>query len=236
MRSENADPYQSALCALMAKSERLSLVQIGANDGRVNDPIYNFAMDFRSRTDLLLFEPQANLIPYLKLNYQGHPSAKVVCAGIGPKSTLSLFAVKESAWPLAQPPYAREWPEYRAPTGITSSKFKHVFNWLQAQTGKQDNWVKEMIDEISVDCVRPSSVPSMLPRNRQIDVLQVDCEGMDEALVSMFLNAKILPSIINYEKSRAPGKEAIGLEKELLRSGYKSFDNGRDRFCIRVED
>lgn len=231
--ASRANPYHAALSALLTNSKTLTIIQVGANDGRLNDPLYPFAMEFRDRTHLLLLEPQAQLLPYLRENYKDHPSANIVCAAIGPESNLRLYSIRSAAWPYAQPPYARNWPEYRAPTGVASNHYQHVFDWLKSQSRADDHWVREMIEETYVESLTPKAATAKMGCNSHLDVLQVDCEGMDEVIVSMFLEDGVYPRLINLEKSRNFTHKTQELGNRLSASGYKCFENGRDQMWIR---
>ena len=52
------------------------MVQVGANDGLLNDPLHSFLMKHRDRTEVLLIEPQTHLLPVLSKNYSGPLSAE----------------------------------------------------------------------------------------------------------------------------------------------------------------
>lgn len=110
-----------ALRTLINIKHKLNIVVVGANDGKNNDPIYDFAMSNSGSTSTLLTEPNKPLLPYLESNYSSHPSHKVANCAIGKPGILTLYAIKQSAWASFQPNYAKDWPLYRAPTGITTA-------------------------------------------------------------------------------------------------------------------
>ena len=100
---------------------------VGANDGKFGDPIFPLIESHLAKeTDVLLFEPQPSLIPVLSGNYAFHPAHHIINAAVGPDSELVLHAVRQEAWSSLSPGYARNWPVYRAPTGITSSERQRV--------------------------------------------------------------------------------------------------------------
>lgn len=61
---------ETGMAALLAAQGRIHVVQVGANDGAVNDPLHEFLMKHRERTEVLLIEPQPYLIPILADNYK----------------------------------------------------------------------------------------------------------------------------------------------------------------------
>jgi len=110
----------------LAAKGRMNLVQVGANDGRINDPIHAFVMRNRALTRILLIEPQPEIIPFLKQNYAAHPDAHIHQGAIGPDDNLRLFRVKPALWAAYNPPYMKDAPAYRVPSGFTSSSIAHV--------------------------------------------------------------------------------------------------------------
>ena len=66
-------PITVALTTLLSVHDEIGVVQIGANDGRINDPIFPFLTNHIDRTRALLIEPQSTVLPYLRSNYAKHP-------------------------------------------------------------------------------------------------------------------------------------------------------------------
>ena len=127
----SASPYFFTLSAALATHGSLRIAVVGANDGRINDPIFSFANKFKASTELFLIEPQKALLPHLRTNYGFHPRAKFMNQAIGPVGTITLYSVDEAVWPHLRAPYAENWPAYRAPTGVTSGERAHVIRWLR---------------------------------------------------------------------------------------------------------
>lgn len=116
--------------SVLACRRPLRLVQIGANDGVINNPLYSFVMKHSDRTEILLIEPNVYLLPILAGNYRDHPAHTIAGVAVGGTSSICLYTVASEYWPDCQPPYAKSWPMYRAPTGVTSSDRHHVERWL----------------------------------------------------------------------------------------------------------
>jgi hypothetical protein len=113
----------------------------------INDPIYNFLMCNMERTQVLLVEPQSSVIPMLKQNYAGHRQVKIFNGAIGAAPTMTLYAIRRDEWAEHN---ARDWPEYRGPTGVTSSKREHVERWLEDHyTGSAD--LPDVIETLVVE-------------------------------------------------------------------------------------
>lgn len=226
-----ACPYFFSLCSAIAKGGSLRIVVVGANDGRINDPIYAFARSFTESTELFLIEPQKSLLPYLRANYDFHPRTRVVDRAIGPSGWTTLYSVKESVWSQLRIPYAREWPAYRAPTGVTSGDPRHVRQWLQ-KYGPKGVGVDSMITEQVVECgPLPEVLRSCEPVDT-IDVLQVDAEGMDDIVIYNSGIEELKPCIIYFEAANLPEDRLSKLINFLQQIGYTLGRCGRDILAV----
>jgi hypothetical protein len=226
-----ANPYFFSLCAAVAAGGSLRIVVVGANDGRINDPIFSFAEGFKASTELFLIEPQRALLPHLAESYAFHPRATIIDQAVGPGGAITLYAVDESAWPKLRVPYARDWPAYRAPTGVTSADRDHVRRWLQ-KYGPKGADVDPMIVEQVVQC---SPLPELL-RNagpvQSIDVLQVDAEGMDDVVIYNSGIDELKPSIIYFEAENLSKDRSSQLISYLEQRGYALGSIGRDVLAV----
>lgn len=222
------------LMGLIASKKKLNILQVGANDGKVNDPIYRFVEEFRDRTHIILLEPQPEVSKKLIDNYKEHPGATVLVSAIGDGQTLTLYSVKPEVWKCLHVPYAETWPEGRAATGIVSSNFRHVANWLI----KHGNFSEETVDSAIVanvyETITIEEILRRFPQFRNLDVLQVDIEGSDHYAVHAALDASLRPSVINFETVNLTAEDQGRCLKALQQSGYACFSTGMDTMCIRV--
>ncbi len=216
--------YQCALIALLSCKESLKIVEVGANDGQTADPLYEFAMAFKDRTDITLIEPNSKLVPYLEQSYVDHPSHKIANCAIGPKGQLVLHAVSPSIWNDLDVSYANDWPIYRAPTGVTSTHRAHVENWLRKHLPD-----KSLLDHAIIELI-VESAPLMEVLNRlhsrsdnnafPIDVLQVDTEGFDAEVIYQSSIDETAPSIIYFESRHLSADRIVNLRIFLDHRGY----------------
>lgn len=63
---EMASAYECAMYALLSEIRTLNVVPVGANDGVINDPLYEFLHSNKDRTKVVLIEPQKYLTEILK--------------------------------------------------------------------------------------------------------------------------------------------------------------------------
>jgi len=110
--------YNTVLSTAISVQPSFNIIQVGANDGKCNDPIYDFVKEYKNRTNIILVEPQEELIPYLKDNYSYHSSSEVYNKAIGAnESKIQLYRVGREYWDKVDVDYGEDWPDYRALRG-----------------------------------------------------------------------------------------------------------------------
>jgi FkbM family methyltransferase len=179
------------------------IVQIGANDGRINDPIYQAVMSNMHLTDILLVEPQAEVIPFLIENYRLHPRFKIVNAAIGPENDLIIYRLHPQFWEVFIKRHLQSAPSYRVPSGFASHIKAHVLSHIHGNLPESINEV-EAIEEL---CVPSYNLLVLLEKHdfsKEIDLLQVDCEGMDDMVLYCCNLAETKPEIIHFEHCHLP--------------------------------
>jgi len=231
-RLDAAPAYACCLQTLLACRDSVDIVQVGANDGVINDPLYDFARLEKARTRLLLIEPQGRLLPRLEANYAFHANARAVCCAVGPAGSLILYGVKERYWDRLSIPYAEGWPDYRAPTGIVSAERRHVQVWL-ARHLRDGTPADEAIEAFSVQCL---PLPVVLSRNgfgETVDVLQIDAEGFDDQVVYASDIVRTRPTLIHFEAMHLEAERYAALKRHLAGEGYRIWRQEKDALAIR---
>lgn len=226
------DIYQSCFETLLSVKPSLTVVIVGANDGRVNDPFYPVAQTHAARTRVMLVEPQVSLHQALGENYGFHPDHTIVNGAIGPAGRLKLYAIKSKFWPSLQPPYAHGWPPYRASTGVTSSDRKMLADWV-AEHGhglRPDDAIEELDVPCYplVDALRANGFPA------QVDAIQIDAEGADDIVLYNCSIAQTCPHLIHFESKSLSQDRQRNVETFLSEAGYVIRSAGGDTLAIRV--
>jgi|GEM_PF-1551589 FkbM family methyltransferase len=220
--------YHVALRTLIEIKHQLNIVVVGANDGKTNDPIYEFVMRRSGATNILLIEPNKPLLPYLQSNYSQHPSHQIVNCAIGKEGTLTLYAVKQEVWNLFQPAYAKGWPSYRAATGITSAIKSHIEEALVRQNLVTD----DAIDVLNVPAKELKTLLEELKWPTPIDVLQIDAEGYDDVVIYNSNLSYTRPKLIYFESNNMPKEKGKSLKNYLSKQWYNSYNLGRDTLAV----
>lgn len=232
------NPYRLCVLSLIAtKSEcdKLRVVQIGANDGRINDPLFEIASSFAHKTRLMLIEPQAKLIPYLKDNYNFHTDVNIENVAIGDGDRLELYGVREDFWEHLDVPYAaaKNWPLYRAPTGIVSGSREHVAGWLR-DCLPDPSRIDEAIECFSVPSVSLASLTESWSEDGRIDMLQIDTEGFDDRIIMSCNLDKLQPIMIFFEAVHLTTERKEALKLHLDGHGYAIVHEEADAIALRV--
>lgn len=224
--------FEALLEKYLAIKQNMNIVQIGANDGKINDPVFQFVMDHKSVIRILLIEPQPEIIPYLKENYARHEFATVYNGAIGQGESLVLYRVKPALWDSYNPPYLKDAPAYRVPSGFTSSSAQHVYRHAQGNI-LVDVPLDSCIEEIKVSCMTLKSLISELSWGFDIDVLQIDTEGSDDEMIYSSDIPFLKPKIINYENMHLTKDRKQGVEAFLMKAGYEIIHwNGTDTIAL----
>jgi FkbM family methyltransferase len=228
-------PITVALTTLLSVHDELRIVQIGANDGRINDPIFPFLTNHTKRTRALLIEPQATVLPYLRSNYAEHPGAIIANNAIGPAGELTLYSISPEAWEHCVVPYADPtWPPYRAPTGITSTNRDMVVDWAHKHyRGKLP--ASSVVVAFSVDSLTLTQVIQATGYPTPIHLLQVDVEGFDDEAIYNSGVDVYRPELVNFESKSLPQQRHARLVRYLEDLGYMLFPTGTDTLGVRQE-
>lgn len=227
-----AKAYQSAIETLLACRERLKVAVIGANDGKINDPFYENARKWRDRTELLLIEPQSEVIPVLVENFLFHPKIMIHQGAVGDAGEMKLFRVRPEFWGVFKESIGTSWPEYRAPTGSTSADRQHVLRWIERIAPPLDGFPEDWIEQLSV---RSSPLAAILAEETDWlapDVIQIDAEGEDDRVIRHCNLEKFRVPLVYFELQHLEPIRREWLSRYLQSLGYEVFEDGGNGLAI----
>ena len=200
------------------------VVQVGANDGCINDPIYEVVMRNKDKTKVLLIEPQSNIIEHLEQNYALHPDAHIANYAVGPDSLLSLYRIKPAYYGLFTKRYLHDSPNYRVPSGFSSFDKKHVIKHAEGNLPKNTK-IEDAIERLEVPSHDLLTIlDSASWEERQIDILQIDAEGMDDKVIYSCNVEVTQPQLINFERAHLSKKAYKDLCVYLSGQGYTLYN------------
>lgn len=203
---------------------KINILQIGANDGITDDPIYRFVTTHSGIGSVVLVEPQQELIDKLRANYLGRDNVTVLnCAIDGERDERALYRIK--------PEY---WFAYKGITGSGVSSFRKDYLLRKAKLLPRHIYseAEEAIESIQVPCCKIDDLVGHLDDSGQM-VLQVDTEGHDDNVIYTLDLGKKCPVAINYEYNHLSSARLEHLHKHLARHGYKIVRwSGSDELAI----
>lgn len=192
-----------------------TLIQIGANDGVSHDPVE--AIIHRYSMIAVRVEPLPEPYARLQSHHAGDPSVTTVQAAIdttdGTRTIWRVRADDEQTAKLST---------------ISSFDRRIVEKHYERYRNRGGTLVQETVQTLSPRTL----LRCHFPPDHGVDILQVDTEGHDSAIVCAFLGSGILPRVVNFEHNNLSG-DADRTCCAMLRSrGYRLARYGRDTVGI----
>ncbi|UWG52002.1 hypothetical protein AArcCO_2724 [Halalkaliarchaeum sp. AArc-CO] len=221
----NPQMYTNSLKGAISVKKPMNIIQVGANDGKHNDPIYEFVKDQEGSTNIILVEPIRTVIPYLEENYSYHSSAEIVNKAIGGQesSSIRLYGIDQNYWDDINAGYGEDWPDYRIPTGVTTTNRDQLLQWISENVQSDAN-PESIIEEFDVEVAQPNSIISQSQNMDDVQLLQVDAEGFDDEVVFSFFEADVYPNIINIERKHLSQERQEIYDQRCKNEGYDVYN------------
>ena len=203
-------------------TEDFFFVQIGANDGKNNDPIHRYVTKYKLHG--LAIEPQPDVFTLLQETYKPYPFVECVNLAIAHESgTLPFYSVKESF---------KTSENFSQVSGLATFQ-KNVLIRTIVRKIPHDANPEEYVQETPV---KTSSFKNLVEKYslKRIDMIQIDCEGYDYEILKMIDLEHFAPSIINLESVHLVESDRIACEKLLESKGYTWFRHGIDMCAYKV--
>lgn len=210
-------------------SDGAGVIIVGANDGKLNDPLYEVLASNAGRSRVLAIEPQASLIPVLNENFAWHTRFGAYCGAIGDGSEITLFTVAPEFWDDLDVPYAVEWPRHRAPSGIASADRSLVAAWIERflpDPAKRSAALRE-------ERMTAEMLPAVIERSgfgEPVDILQIDVEGFDDVVLLNCDLPRLRPTVVRFEYKLLSIERRAAISKYLSGLGYELLLSDQD--CV----
>jgi FkbM family methyltransferase len=192
-----------------------TFLQIGANDGYRSDPL-NLAI-FRHKLTGTFVEPQTNYYRELQRTYRDFPGMVFLqCAVAEKQGTMTMYTLDCSGGRL--PGWAH---------GVGTLSHEQILKF-----GDQIDDIEDYIRVSEVQCI---PVADLLDRaaHRDPDIIVVDAEGFDHAILSQFDFAKLSTKLVIYETESMPEAQASDLAQRLEAGGFAIFEAGQDTIALK---
>lgn len=179
------------------------VIQVGACDGLMDDPICNYIKKYRWRG--ILIEPQRQEFERLRLNYDGIDNLifeNVAIADVdGVRPLYKVDSIEAEC----------EWQ-------------RGIATFYPTPNLEELGMAVEMVQCITFD--------TLINRHqvKRIDLLQIDVEGYDYEILKLLDLTKIKPRLIRYEHRHLSLSDMASCRNYLVQNGYKvlqmQFDTG----------
>ena len=192
-------------------------LEIGANDGVSNDPVFPFVDRF-GWTGIMV-EPLPAAFAKLKKNYSAYSQVHLVNAAIGEvDGERTLYKIKE----------------YEGQYGNASQFASFNRGLIASQTAYVPN-ARNEIEEIQVPCMTIESLLTRYPVG-SINVLIIDVEGYDGQILRMIDFRRLSPAIIQFEHAAMDKTERKAVAGLLIGHGYRLFSDALDTIAYRAPE
>ena len=207
--------FEDVICRRMFNfGQKLTFIQVGVFDGVTGDPLRKYIEACRWQG--VLVEPQSHAVSQLRKLYHGNESIVVMNVALDcTRGKRTLFTVESDRAPA--------WAG-----GLASFDRATIMKHSDLIPG-----LEQMIREETVECVPFDDVLKRLPSG-QLDLLQIDTEGADAKILSLFPFDRIKPAIIHWEVkhlSMAQREECLG---RLVAHGYRFASSGDENMMALV--
>lgn len=197
----------------LEREEPFFFVQVGANDGILDDPLRELVCLYHLKG--LLIEPLPDLFEKLKFNYKDEPQ---LCfenvAIISGDGTVPIHRVSNNA------------------------VVPHHWHGIASFT--RDNLLTQGVppEHIETVQVQGTSLHSLLAKHQidRISLLQIDTEGYDHEIIRFAFESNCFPDIINYEHCWLVPRNRFKCKQMLDRHGYQFVEVGKDTLAIRLDN
>jgi len=165
----------------------------------------------------VMLEPQPRPVSQLRELYRGNENVVVLEA-----------ALDRERW--IRNPYTVESDQVsKWAGGMASFHREHLLKQNYLVEG-----IKGMVRELKVRCIPFGDVVDRLP-SRRLDLLQIDAEGADGYILSLFLFDRIRPAIIHWEIKNMARREKEASLDRVTSYGYRIAPSGQeDMLAVRA--
>ena len=209
--------FDDVICRHMHERGReLGFVQVGAYDGVSTDPLrkYIAACGWSG----VMLEPQPRPAARLRQLYEGGGRITVLEAAVDrERRTRSLYTVECDELPI--------WAG-----GMASFDRMHLLKHDYLLPG-----IAHKIRELTIECVTFEDVLDRLP-GAELDLLQIDAEGADGYLLSLFPFERVKPAIIQWEiKNMDRAQQEAALDLVCAQGYLVARSGGEDMLAVLPE-
>lgn len=202
--------------------------QVGANDGRVNDPVHRYFRDYGWHG--LLVEPLVDVFENaLKPTYADNPRIILENVALAPtEGELPFYrvAISSARWATGLSGFRRDSIESHIANGYIESRAERDGIAMPADPN-------DIIETIQV---RTTTVSQLLAAHdiRHFDVLCIDTEGYDFEILKLVDFDRFHPEVILFESKNLSDGDYAQAKELLAGRGYLLYWNRGDTLATRI--
>lgn len=207
--------FDDLVCRHMVEhGPRITFVQAGAFDGVSTDPLRKYLERYEWRGVML--EPQPGPAARLRELYRNDDRIVVLEAAIdGQRGTRNLYTIESDRVP-------------RWAYGLASFDRMHLLNHRRLIPD-----IESMVRALPVECITFDDVLSRLP-TAHLDLLQIDAEGADAYILSLFPFDRVKPAIVQWEGKNLTKPEKENAFDRLCSNGYLVAASGEENMVAAL--
>lgn len=194
----------------IANDDRFFFVQVGANDGVLDDPLRDLVRQYHLPG--LLIEPLPDLFDKLKLNYK--EESQLLFENVAILNRDEIVPIHRVRSDAAVP-----------------------HHWHGIASFTRENLLAQGVHSEHIETlpVKGTSLHCLVTKHEinRISLLQIDTEGYDYEVIRSAFDANIFPDIINYEHCWLVPTIRLKCKQMLDRHGYQFVEVGKDTLAIR---
>lgn len=231
LKNPRRDSLQYHYRALARNRETLQVIQVGANDGLVNDPLRDVFLLHEARA--VLIEPHPWVFQHkLSRLYANRPGFQLLNRAIDAQPgehTLYSLSFSLKRWATGLSSFDKSFLEAKIAEGYVEECARVYRETLPEQ---QSDWIREA----KVPCMRFEEVLDSSGM-QHVDILQIDAEGYDIVLLNAWPFERIKPLLIGVEIEHLNAAALEDLQRRMETRGYVCIPCGRDWLCkLKVEN
>lgn len=199
---------------LAAAGREVGFVQVGAFDGQANDPMHDLVRRLGWRG--ILVEPQPDAFERLRAAYADVNGLVFLNAAVAQERG------SRTLWHIAGSEPDDPWWKGQ----VSSFDREHVFKHIRG-----DARLAARVVGLRVQTVTIHDVLARAPR--PVDVIQVDAEGYDAAIIGMLPLDQHRPAVIRFEHKHLAPHEHAEAVNHLVVNGYRVAVNEDDTIAMQ---
>lgn len=213
---ENSIDLRALLAeAIERQNGTVVVLQIGANDGVMNDPVHDAVIS--RGWHLYAVEPVPTTFARLEKNYAESPKVRCIPGAVGTEDgETPLYTIRQD----------------RAVEGFPYHQFASFSRDVVERHWRYIPDVKDRVETIAVPTYTLTSLVEKFEIPR-IDLLQIDTEGFDYEIIKMAFSAKIAPPILAFEWAHLSRSDMWDCRCALIEHGYRWLIDKGDVIAVR---